>query len=415
MSILWYTIAIIACMHTYLCIIGRSPEVSVEELLVVSRRLGFVVDITRECVVLQGDLDPVALLSRLGGTVKIARVETIVDDWKKLTKDLWLRTLRNELHGATGKFQFGYSVYGAGAEARKALYALGLSLKKHLKLAKISARLVSSQETSLSSVVVRKNNLIGRELIVVQGERCYIGRTVAVQDFDSYGLRDFGRPARNMERGLLPPKLAQVLLNLAAVSSDTKLLDPFCGGGTIIQEALLMGLSQVWGSDIDQKAIAEAQANTKWLSENFKMPQPTLQVADALDLQKVYRNQQFDAIVTEPYLGPARMLRQKSLLRSDLARIVTETTGLYNHFFRSAAMVVPAGGVAVVVFPVMKLFGQEQSVCDLRQLESYGWELQKPEVSHRLPHAKLSARGQLLYAREDQIVLREIMVWKRSV
>ncbi len=400
-------------MHTYLCILGRTPELSIEELLIVARKIGHVVEATPQAVVLQGSFDPVALLSRLGGTIKIARVEETIDLWNRLTKDIWLRILRSELHDVHGKFLFGYSVYGAPEQAKKQFYALGLSLKKHLKAARISARLVSSKEDALSSVVVRKNNLIGRELIVVQGQKCYLGRTLAVQDFDSYGLRDYGRPSRNMERGLLPPKLAQILLNLAEITHESRLLDPFCGGGTVVQEALLMGLTKVYGSDIDPKAIDETKKNISWLSEQFKLPSPHLSAADALELSKAYTGQTFDAIVTEPFLGPARILRQKSFTRSDLQRIVSDIGRLYHDFFSSMAAVSHPGTIAVVVFPVIDLFGSRYEVGDFAQLEHFGWKLQDPEVTHRISRPKLSSRGQLLYAREDQIVLREITVWKK--
>jgi tRNA G10 N-methylase Trm11 len=402
-------------MHTYLCILGRVPEISVEELLVIARRLGHIVEITPGCVVLQGSFDPVALLSRLGGTIKIARVEKTIDTWQHANSDMWLRMLRSELHEVRGKFLFGYSAYEATAQAHKHFYALGLSLKKHLKQAGISARLVSSKEAALSSVVVRKNNLIGRELVVVQGEgNCYLGRTLAVQDFDSYGLRDYGRPSRNMERGLLPPKLAQVMLNLAEVTTATKLLDPFCGGGTIVQEALLMGLRSIWGSDIDAKAIDETKKNIFWLSEQFKLPEPTLAVADALELSTVYPDNQFDAIVTEPFLGPSRILRQRSLTRADLNRIVAEIGRLYIDFFRSMAAIATPHLTAVVIFPIIRLFGNEYPGGNFEHIAKLGWKLQIPEVTHRMNKPRLSARGQLLYARDEQIVLREITVWKRA-
>jgi hypothetical protein len=38
---------------------------------------------------------------------------------------------------------------------------------------------------------------------------------MALQDFESYSKRDYGRPARDPRTGSLPPKLAQILINLA--------------------------------------------------------------------------------------------------------------------------------------------------------------------------------------------------------
>ena len=85
-----------------------------------------------------------------------------------------------------------------------------------------------------------------------------------MQDIESYTKRDRERPKRDAKVGMLPPKLAQIIINLAAGQlPEEKLqnicdiplgepiprrllgqtvLDPFCGTGVILQEASADGL-----------------------------------------------------------------------------------------------------------------------------------------------------------------------------
>jgi 2-polyprenyl-3-methyl-5-hydroxy-6-metoxy-1,4-benzoquinol methylase len=103
-----------------------------------------------------------------------------------------------------------------------------------------------------------------------------------VQDIEAYGARDQARPARDARVGMLPPKLAQTIINLAAGRPETRMdkhwdsadglgrfmvLDPFCGTGVILQEALLMGYS-VYGSDIEPRMAEYTKKNLQWLVSN---------------------------------------------------------------------------------------------------------------------------------------------------
>ena len=127
-----------------------------------------------------------------------------------------------------------------------------------------------------------------------------IGITRSVQPFDEFSRRDYGRPNRDPRSGMLPPKLAQIMINLSRTQKTATLLDPFCGSGTIIQEALLMGYTQVIGSDISQSAVENTKTNLAWL----KLKAQQLIVSNVAALAKHVPAQSIDAVVTEPYLGP---------------------------------------------------------------------------------------------------------------
>ncbi len=50
-----------------------------------------------------------------------------------------------------------------------------------------------------------------------------------------------------------------------------KILDPFCGSGTILQEAMLLGFKNIYGSDKDKRAIANSKENINWLKKEYKL------------------------------------------------------------------------------------------------------------------------------------------------
>ncbi len=74
--------------------------------------------------------------------------------------------------------------------------------------------------------------------------------------------------------GMMPPKLVQMMINLAGPSinaeSNRKLsaiYDPFCGLGTTLIEAANMGITEVYGSDLSPEMV---RATTDSLDEFIK-------------------------------------------------------------------------------------------------------------------------------------------------
>ena len=155
---------------------------------------------------------------------------------------------------------------------------------------------------SVANTAIHDSGLLrhGIEICTFSSKRIYITKTVAVQDFKMYGFRDYERPARDRRSGMLPPKLAQMMINLSGAQPGQIVWDPFCGSGTILMESLLMGISAI-GSDISEKAISDSRENLKWLEHHFKIQnQWKVFVEDA----RKGGSTKADAIVTETFLGP---------------------------------------------------------------------------------------------------------------
>ena len=354
---------------------------------------------------------PDRALDRLGGSVKQV---TVLERWP-ITTNL-VTTLIEELSGDwaqklfpdRGRIEFGLSVYGASNSERAAGNRQGLRLKKELVHTGRPVRYVTSREPQLSAVTVKKNGLLekGKELVFVKtASEVIVGVTTAVQDYEAYGRRDFGRPAANAKSGMVPPKLAQMMLNIANVNEQTILLDPFCGAGTILQEAVLMGVKEIYGTDADSRAVRESQENLRWLFKEFPKVQATVEITSR---NARHINVAADVIVTEPYLGkPLRGHEPRPWLRQQAKEVQT----LYLRCFEQWATKLRPGARVVMIWPEY-VFPDGNIRVDIEQAVANLGFRQEPLLSDasatilNIPHPNM-----LIYARDGARVLRQIRKW----
>ena len=92
----------------------------------------------------------------------------------------------------------------------------------------------------------------------------WIGVTAYVPDADEFRTRSNERPVVSSQISI-SARLARVFLNLSGVSKGRTVLDPFCGSGTILSEALLVGANCI-GVDRNPGRIENARKNLEWLS-----------------------------------------------------------------------------------------------------------------------------------------------------
>jgi hypothetical protein len=292
-----------------LFILGRQPAIGRAELESVLSA-GHVEPVGEHAMA--SDLPPGDIpFARLGGSMRLARVVGTVPavSWPELARyavqvlPSLLDTLPLE-----GKLKLGLSTFGLPVRADQ-LLRTGLELKKVCKKTERSVRVVPSKEPALNSAQVLHNQLtgdLGIELVFVSdGKQTMVGKTMAVQDIEAYTHRDLGRPKRDARVGMLPPKLAQTIVNLAAgplePNAENTVLDPFCGTGVVLQEALLMGYG-AYGTDLEPRMIDYTRTNLEWLATHSTQgaDDPMLEVGDATDHQWQHP---FSAVACETYLG----------------------------------------------------------------------------------------------------------------
>ena len=385
-------------MNQYIFILGNNPELSVTEIKSVYPQISVIKKTDIFLIGSLADFDCQKAIHILGGTIKIGEIlgsqisrKVTVEKLKQIQKE--------------SKLNFGLSYYDCSKDN------LGMEIKKELKAAGVSCRLVVSRDKILSSVVVSKNQCA--EFLIL-GKK-WLGMTLAVQDFADYSQRDYGRPARDLLSGSMPPKLAKIMINLAQVSKGGKILDPFCGSGTVLQEGILLGYEMA-GSDISQKAIKDSKENLEWLFASFprkressvkKVTDPRLRGDDServkafvfqVDVRKISQKiNSIDAIVTEPYLGPPLKGLEN---RKQISEIINDLSKLYLDAFGEFRKILNYNSKVVIVFPAFRSGKEILELPILQQIKKLGFtQLNKDK---------------LIYSRPDQKLWRQIYIFQLS-
>src|SRR3989338_648349 len=151
--------------------------------------------------------NPIDRLNQWGGAIKLSQV---VWDGPGQAEVIARELLAQK---PDGKLSFGLNIY---PENRKKLDELLRAVKKIIKAAGRNARFINKGD-NCTSAMIKKGGLMkdGTDFNLIHHQGgTLISRTVAVQDFESYRQRDYDKPARLAKAGMLPPKLAQTMINL---------------------------------------------------------------------------------------------------------------------------------------------------------------------------------------------------------
>ncbi|HEV8601487.1 MAG TPA: DNA methyltransferase [Patescibacteria group bacterium] len=415
----------------YAFILGRVYTLSLAELLDVLKNLKIsykILACSPEVVVLETDkaIDAQVLQPRLGGIIKIIR---LFDTFKKKGKEypsqvlesyFTFKRIKSEYFTEyTGKKQFGVSIYSLDPTIRfrEESARIAFLIKKILQEEAQSVRAVIPQfpSQSLSSVLVNENQLMqkGAEIVIISGtQRMFIGKTMSVQNYEDYGRRDYQRPARDEKSGMIPPKVAQSMINLGGpLKSLDYILDPFCGSGTILQEATLLGFKAA-GSDIDEKAVANSEKNLEWFRNRYHVAlnRYKLFVADASEISLQLPGLKIEAIVTEGTLGPIYFKLPTKVEMSGNFKMLSK---LYDQVFKEFNKILPPGHRVVMCLPAYKMGYNYEYMHDIDFAVENGYTVLDPlpaGLAEKYKFLRVTPRKSVVYDRKDQIVAREIII-----
>jgi len=393
----------------YVFILGREPALSLAEIVSVLGPNAQVENYSPEfCLINTSQkLDVDFLMAELGGVIKIGMVDDTDSVGIARIEEMALAKLKVKAQGGQKVF-FGLSGYGGWAKPK--LQQLGLRIKGDLAKEEISSRLVVSQTPALSAVVIKTNKLLstrGLDLLLLKsGDKLWLGETLAVQPFDQFSERDFGRPGHDAYSGMLPPKLAKMMVNLAGLKKNKTLLDPFCGSGTILTEAAVMGYGELLGSDVSPKAVEDTKKNLEWLKKKYLISNIKYQIKtlDVKDLSKDFSSNSVDAIITEPWLGPPLRGGESTI---QIKKNMADLEEVYVSAFKSFVKVLRPGGTVVMVWPFFVLGTQKYFLPIVSSAKTLGLSI-VPTLPPQLSKL-LSDRQTLTYLRPLQHVGREIV------
>jgi len=397
--------------NSYFFILGRNTALSVAEIesvlgeLIISRELANNIYIINT----KDGLNPMHLQLKLGGTIKIGKIFCTADQ-KEIKNKIIDYIKENKIDK---KLNFAINSYGCDWPQRASL-----EIKKQLRQEGINSRVVESKEKILSSVVTKKQVLDkgGIEINCIKSKnKIFLGQTLTCQPFEELSMRDWQRPGKDEFSGMLPPKVAQIMLNLSQADKNQIILDPFAGSGTIIMEAALMGYKNLIGSDISKQAIADSEKNLSWLVEKGVIGKRDIKsidffISDVKNLSDRIKDGSIDAIVTEPYLGPAQ---RKGAAFSEIKKIKQELEQLYFNAFRVFNKILKTNGRVVIIFPV---FMQKENIYleIIEKIKKLGFEIIDP-ISHTgFNFSEITKREGILYSRPKQRIGREIIVFVKK-
>ncbi len=183
---------------------------------------------------------------------------------------------------------------------------------------------------------------------ILSEDRCYFGRVLVTFNRGSYdvrnpGKRDFFHP------GVMMPRMARTLVNIARAQNGDTLLDPFCGTGGILIEADLLGTNAI-GSDFDPLMVGGSIQN---------IPSASLMLADATHLP--FADGSIDTVVTDFPYGQSVCIRKTDTMDRLYASSLMEIRRVLKKGRR--AVVVTHRDISPIAGPIMEILeSHEQRV-----------------------------------------------------
>ncbi len=304
------------------------------------------------------------------------------------------------------KIVYGISVLGESEIQIKEIQRLANELKRGFRSSKISTRFILPKRKELNAAQVINNHVIenGFELCIFESNsgRMY-GNTLGIQDIYSFVKRDIDRPSVDFDMGVLPQKLAHIMCNLTGLKEGV-LWDPFCGSGTILMEAAVLGFDII-GSDIDLGALESVNKNIEWLSKEGLINDIKYNIFH-LDIHKVERrivkdlkDTGINAVVCEPFMGPP----QKRMLSEAKAQDLLESVrNLYVSLFNVINEVGHKGFKVVLIVPSYRTT-KGWLTFNISELVGKKWDILNREYG----------AGDLKWKRINSIIARNIFILEK--
>ncbi len=386
----------------FIAMLGRQPAIGIAEL---ERVHGDVHWFGHDSAIVNCESFDI---ERLGGTIKAGMVvsELTGSDWRKTSMEL-VRTYARKWRGSSGKITVGISAYGFTITVQE-VKRTGHILKSKLKESGVSLRVVPNEHTAISSASSHHNKLglspNKVELMIIRGHngKVVIAESTGSQNITALARRDQARPARDAFVGMLPPKLAQIVINLAVGNKEKPLtlLDPFCGTGVLLQESVLMGYDVI-GTDLSEKMVSYSNKNLEWLQGYHHINTKwRLFAGDATDTKWPGM---IDAVAAESYLG-----QPFSAPPSDkkLAEVRNTCDTVVGKFLQNIAGQIESGTPLCIAVPAWNDGNDRFTHLHLvKKLDTYGYK--------QIEFKNVNARD-LLYFRPGQVVARELLVFEKQ-
>lgn len=320
----------------------------------------------------------------------------------------------NNLKKISKKITFAINKFGDSNINQKTIL---IKTKNYLKENFINSRFVNKDWTNTNSAQIKKDKLILTKSdynLVIWKNKIFFWPTIWSQDVDEYTSRDINK-TRDFQTGMLPPKLAQMMINISKSSltpliKEEVIYDPFVGFGTILIESINMWNTEVYGSDINKKNVE----NTIYNLEKFKIKTNKEFNHNIIDLNAKYiyeseilKNYKISSIVTEWYLW--EMMTKENISIERIKSQKEKLKDIYLSFFRWLSQIKFIWNI-VISFPFWEMKGKYYFFEEIYDILKDYCEVQ--DILPDIEWLSTTKYWSLLYKRKNQLVGREIFKLK---
>ncbi|MBI2126652.1 MAG: hypothetical protein HYU02_04985, partial [Thaumarchaeota archaeon] len=212
----------------------------------------------------------------------------------------------------------------------------------------------------ISSGLVYQKNIIDLQLIRFK-DSYVLAKTISAIPSNEFHQRDMERPVQNPLISL-PPRVARILINLTGLNRGETLLDPFCGTGTILMEAVAMGINVI-GLDKSVRRMKDTLQNLNWFRERnaiAKRVSFSVRHGDAVELDRIL-HKSIDGIATEPILLPPL---ERFLTQEEAQALLLPAFNIYKQSLKSMEAILKSGGKIAIVVPYIRLSNRKKAGFD---------------------------------------------------
>lgn len=334
-----------------------------------------------------------AVAKKMWGSMKIIEV---LDSIKPTYESITSCVLKYQTEG---KFSYAVNTYNVKIDLKKIL----MSVKRGLKEIWKSSRFINKDFKNANSAQIIWEKLVNKWSdfnVIMAWDRGYFTKTIHIQNIYEYSKRDIWK-TRDMQIWMLPPKLAQMMINL---SLWKVIYDPFVGLGTVLIESLHMWNKKVFGSDINPRMVETATENVLELKERkFEFESSIFALNAKFISERTSELSQADAIVTEWYLW--EVMTQNNITMERIEKQKESLESIYSKFFVWLSESKFKGRV-VISLPFWEMKWKYYYCENIYPIIEENMDIISPRIWSFSP----TKMGSLLYKRDAQLVGREVFV-----
>ncbi len=344
-------------------------------------------------------------MSRIAGIRKAILQICKIDSKNNLPSLASEASFRDLLRYTNDKLVFGISYYCLGKSAifelQNKLPDSLLSIIRETGIKKI--KIVQSDKTEIfTRDIIRRK--IYDFVCYKEGTDNFFGLTIFASSATQ--LQQIKKKPIVFPEISISPSLARLLINLTGLREKGKILDPFCGTGTILLEALKMGIDCI-GVDKNPKHVFITLKNLRQLQKESALArkaQFSVKLGNAMNLEKYFMKGSINAVVTEPILLPTLKSRPNI---TEAEKMIEKARLIYLNSIKSMSKILSYNGRIVIVTPSIITKEGKAVHMDLLSYVIPELKIFQPSTKYRFTYP-VEVKGQT-----TRWIKREIYVFQR--